>query len=98
MACAYEELTNQNVVLSTTIFTVPGNLLCLVKALSISMASSSSSILNSETMSSVSHSSKSHGGEPDERKIPAAAAWVSVGELRDAEGLLGPRELRAIRM
>ena len=30
--------------------------------------------------------------------MPAAAAWVSVGELRDAEGLLGPRELRAMRI
>ena len=30
--------------------------------------------------------------------MPAAAAWVSVGELRDADGLLCPRELRAMRM
>ena len=33
--------------------------------------------------------------------MPAAAAWVSVGELRDAdvreEEGLGPRELRAMR-
>jgi hypothetical protein len=30
--------------------------------------------------------------------MPEAAACVSVGELRDAEGLFGPRELRAMRM
>ena len=32
--------------------------------------------------------------------MPAAAAWVSVGELREAEGLwvLGPLEFRAMRM
>lgn len=29
--------------------------------------------------------------------MPAAAAWVSVGELRDADGLC-PRELRAMRI
>jgi hypothetical protein len=84
------------VVVSTTIFTEPGNLECLVKVSSISMASSSSSMLNSDTMSSVSQPSRSHGGEPDDRKMPAAAACVSVGELREADGLFGPRELRAM--
>ena len=64
----------------------------------MSMASSASSILSSDTMSSASHPSRSHGGEPDERNIPAAAACVSVGELNEAEGLLGPREFLAIRM
>lgn len=80
------------------IFTVPGNRLLLVKASSISIASSSSSVLKSDTMSSVSHSSRSHGGEPDDRKIPEAAACVSVGELRAADGLLDPLEFLAIRM
>ena len=64
----------------------------------MSMASSSSSVLSSDSMSSTSHSSKSHGGEPEDRKIPDAAACVSVGELREAEGLLRPRELRAMRI
>lgn len=49
----------------------------------------------SEMSSSVSHSSRFHGGDPADLKIPAAAAWVSVGELRAAEGL-GPLELRAM--
>lgn len=62
------------------------------------MAPSSSSALSSDSLSSVSHSSYSHGGEPEDLKIPEAAAWVSVGELREADGLLSPRELRAIRM
>ena len=91
--------THQNVVLSTTILTVPGNLpLRRVKVSSISIARSDSYRLSSVTSSSLSHSSRSHDGEPEERNMPAAAAWVSVGELRDAEGLLGPRELRAMRM
>lgn len=30
--------------------------------------------------------------------MPEAAAWVSVGELRDADTLLSPRELRAMRI
>lgn len=30
--------------------------------------------------------------------MPDAAAWVSVGELSEADGLLGPRELRAMRI
>lgn len=30
--------------------------------------------------------------------MPEAAAWVSVGELSEADGLLGPRELRAMRI
>lgn len=90
--------TNQKVVLSTIIFTVPGNLQLLVKVSSMSIASSSSSVLSSVSRSSVSQSSKSQGGEPAERKMPEAAACVSVGELREAAGLLRPRELRAIRM
>jgi len=54
-------------------------------------------MLTSETASSVSTPSKNHGGDPaDERKMPAAAAWVSVGELRGA--LDWPREFRAMRM
>ena len=88
----------QNVVLSTTIFTVPGNLQFLVKVSSISMASSSSVPLSSESISSVSTSSSTHGGEPEDLKIPDAAAWVSVGELRAAAGLLRPLELRAMRI
>ena len=95
----WKEWTHQNVVLSTTILTVPGSLpLRRVKVSSISMARSDSYRLSSVTSSSLSHSSRSHGGEPEERNMPAAAAWVSVGELSDAEGLLGPRELRAMRM
>ena len=54
-------------------------------------------MLTSETASSVSTPSKNHGGDPaDERKMPAAAACVSVGELRGA--LDWPREFRAMRM
>ncbi len=90
--------TYQKVVLPTMILTVPGNLVFLVKVSSSSIASSGSSVLSSETASSDSYSCSTQGGEPDERKIPAAAACVSVGELRDAIGLLGPRELRAMRM
>ena len=57
-------------------------------------------MLASETASSVSTPSINHGGDPaDERKIPAAAACVSIGELRDAEVMFDwPRELRAMRM
>lgn len=94
LICMYK--TDQKVVPSTTILTVPGNLLCLVKASSISIDSSSSE-QSSETRSSVSHSSSIHC-EAEERNIPAAAACVSVGELRDAEGLFWPRELRAMRI
>jgi hypothetical protein len=92
--------TYQNVVLSTTIFTVPGNLEVLVNASSMSMGSCESLMLTSETASSVSTPSRNHGGDPaEERKIPAAAACVSVGELRDAEVIFAwPRELRAMRM
>lgn len=90
--------TDQKVVLPTTILTVPGNLPFFVKVSSISIEFSLSSMLSSEMISSDSHSWRSHGGEPEERKIPEAAAWVSIGELRDADGLLGPRELRAMRM
>lgn len=79
--------TDQNVVVSTMIFTVPGNLPVLVKVSSSWMASSSSSLLISDELSSDSHSSRSHGGEPDERNIPEAAACVSVGELSAADGL-----------
>jgi hypothetical protein len=92
--------THQNVVLSTTILTVPGNWELLVNASSISMGSRESLMLTSETASSVSTPSINHGGDPaEERKIPAAAACVSIGELRDAEVIFDwPRELRAIRM
>ena len=56
-------------------------------------------MLNSEIASSVSAPSRNHGGDPaEERKIPAAAACVSVGELRAAVVFDGPRELRAMRM
>jgi hypothetical protein len=91
---------HQKVVLSATILTVPGNLPLRVNVSSISIPSSESHRLNSVTRSSVSHSSSNHGGEPDERNIPAAAACVSVGELREADGLilLGPREFRAIKI
>jgi len=72
-------------VLSTTILTVPGNLEFLVNASSMSIGSRESLMLASETTSSVSTPSRNHGGDPaEERKIPAAAACVSVGELRDA--------------
>lgn len=86
--------------LSTTIFTVPGNLEFLVNASSMSMGSRESLILTSETASSVSTPSRNHGGDPaEERKIPAAAACVSVGELREAVVMFDcPRELRAMRM
>ena len=83
---------------STTIFTVPGNLQAFVNVSSISMDSSSSSVLSSDAISSVSQSSNSQGEAPEDLKIPEAAAWVSVGELREAAGLFRPRELRAIRM
>jgi hypothetical protein len=91
--------THQNVVLSTTILTVPGNLEFLVNASSMSMGSREL-MLTSETASSVSTPSRNHGGDPaEERKIPAAAACVSIGELRDAEVIFDwPRELRAMRM
>jgi uncharacterized membrane protein len=88
----------QNVVLSTTILTVPGNLDCFVNASSTSMGSCGSVMLSSEIASSVS-ASRNHGGDPaEERNIPAAAACVSVGELRAAVVFDGPRELRAMRM
>jgi hypothetical protein len=95
-----EAHTHQKVVLSTTIFTVPGNLEFLVNASSTSMGSRESLMLTSDTASSVSTPSRNHGGDPaEERKIPAAAACVSVGELRDAVVMFDwPRELRAMRM
>jgi hypothetical protein len=80
------------------ILTVPGNRLCFENVSSTSIGSSSPlSLLKSDTISSVSHSSKCHG-ELEDLNIPEAAAWVSVGELRDAEGLLRPPEFRAMRM
>jgi hypothetical protein len=101
-ACAtvVRATTYQKVVPSTTILTVPGNLPLRVNVSSISIPSSESYKLSSVTRSSVSHSSSNHGGEPEERNIPEAAAWVSVGELREADGLIlfGPREFRAIKM
>lgn len=71
-----------------------------MNASSMSMGSRESLTLTSETASSVSTPSRYHGGDPaEERKIPAAAACVSVGELRDAEVMFDwPRELRAMRM
>ena len=91
--------THQNVVLSTTILTLPGNLECFVNASSTSMGSCGSVMLSSEIASSVSAPSRNHGGEPaEERNIPAAAACVSVGELRAAVVVDGPRELRAMSM
>ena len=89
--------THQNVVLSTTILMLPGSLLSFVNVSSSSIAWSDSSMLSSDMTSSASHSCRNHGGEPDERKMPAAAAWVSAG-LRDADGLLAPREFLAMRM
>ena len=56
-------------------------------------------MLSSDTASSVSIPPRNHGGDPaEERNIPAAAACVSVGELRDAETFDWPRELRAMRI
>lgn len=92
------DTTDQNVVLSTTILTFPGSRAFLVNVGSMSIASSNSSVLRSETDPSVSQPSEDHGGEPAERKMPAAAACVSVGELSAADGPLRPRELRAMRM
>jgi hypothetical protein len=91
-------LTNQKFVCPTMILTVPGNLHVRVNVSSKWMASSSSSVLSSEEeMSSAAHSSRSQGGEPEDLNIPEAAACVSVGELRDAEGWW-PREFRAMSM
>ena len=64
----------------------------------MSMGSSKSSVLSTDTASSVSQPSEDKGGEPADLKIPAAAACVSVGELSVAEGPLRPLELRAMRM
>lgn len=90
--------TDQNVVLSTTIFTFPESFAFFVNVGSMSIGSSNPSMLSSDTESSVSQPSEDQGGEPAERNIPAAAAWVSVGELSEADGPLRPRELRAMRM
>ena len=68
-----------------------------MKVSSSSTGSSSSSMLSCDAISAVSTSSSFHGGDPDDLKMPEAAAWVSVGELREAEGLW-PLELRAMRM
>lgn len=80
------------------ILTFPGNFDPLVNVGSMSIEPTNSSLLSSETESSVSHPSKYSGGEPDDLNMPAAAACVSVGELRAADGLLGPLEFLAIRM
>jgi hypothetical protein len=90
--------TDQKVVLSTTIFTLPGSFAFFVNVGSMSIGSSKSSVLSTDTESSVSPPSEDGGGEPAERNIPAAAAWVSVGELSVADGPLRPLELRAMRM
>jgi hypothetical protein len=92
------EGTHQNVVASTMILTLPGNSDRRVNVSSMSIGLDPSSVLSSEITSSVSTPSRCHGGEPVDRKMPAAAACVSVGELRDADGLCVPRELRAMRM
>ena len=81
------EAAHQNMVFSTMIFTLPGNLYPFVNVGSISIVSSNSSLLSSDTESSVSHPPSESGGEPADLKMPAAAAWVSVGELREADGL-----------
>ena len=79
--------THQKVVDSTTILTFPGNLLERVKVSSISMGSSRSPfVLRDEAISSDSQS-RYQDGEPADLKMPEAAAWVSVGELREADGL-----------
>jgi len=87
----------QKVVDSTTIFTVPGNWLCLVNVSSMSIEASSSDSLASTAMST-SCSCNVQGGEPADRKTPAAAAWVSVAMLREAAGLWLFLEFRAMRM
>lgn len=101
MRVAYlrEKSAHQNVVFSTMTFTVPGYLALRVKVSSTSIEAfdSSSSTSSSETSSS-SHSSNDQGGDAaDERKIPAAAACVSVGDDNAAERLFGDREERATR-
>ena len=59
-----------------------------VKVSSISMGSSMSPlVLREDAISSDSHSSRYQDGEPADLNIPAAAAWVSVGELSEADGL-----------
>lgn len=92
--------THQKVVFSTTIFTVPGYLARFVKVSSSSIAASggSSSIAASSDTSSSAHSSNSQGGEDaEDLNIPAAAAWVSVGDDRAAERLPGDLDERATR-
>lgn len=80
------------------ILTFPGRLLRIVKVSSISIGSSSSSELQSDTISSVSHSSRSHGGEPvEDLKTPEAPACGSVGIVRAVDGFCF-RELRAMRI
>jgi hypothetical protein len=95
--------TYQNVVPSTTILTVPGKREFSRNVSSTSMTPSPSwSVLSSSSpsrpsTSSGASSSSVHGGlpAPDERKIPAAAACVSIGEDRAAE--FPAREFRAMR-
>ena len=59
-----------------------------VKVSSISIGSSMSPlVLRDEVTSSDSHSSRYQEGEPADLNMPDAAACVSVGELREAEGL-----------
>lgn len=69
-----------------------------VSSTSITASSSSSLLSSSVAVSSASHSSKSHGSDLEDLNMPDAAACVSDGELRDADGLLVPREFLAIRI
>jgi hypothetical protein len=90
--------TDQKVVLSTTIFTLPGSFAFFVNVGSMSIGSSKSSVLSTDTESWGGRPGALGGGGRAAPKIPAAAAWVSVGELSVADGPLRPLELRAMRM
>lgn len=74
---------HQKVVDSTTILTVPGHRARFVNVSSISMATSSNSSVDANSSSETSaeaHSSNCHGGEPEERNMPDAAAVSTSGE------------------
>jgi hypothetical protein len=75
--------THQKVVDSTMILTVPGHRARFVNVSSTSIATSSSSSVDANSSSETSaepHSSSSHGGEPEERNMPDAAAVSTSGE------------------
>lgn len=75
MGSMRERGTDQNTLFSTTILTVPGSLQFLVKFSCISMTSSSSVPLSSESKSSFSEvSSRMPEGDAEDLKIPDAAA------------------------